>query len=38
MQIFPIDEMDRFKISKLEKVPSAPDRVNIPCLIHDPRL
>ena len=27
--------MDRFKMSKWEVVPGAPDRVNIPCLMHD---
>ena len=30
--------MDRCKISKWEVVLGAPDRVNIPCLIHDIRL
>ena len=30
--------MDRFKIFKLEVVLGVPDRVNIPCLMHDTRL
>ena len=30
--------MDRCKISKWEVVKGAPDRVNIPCLMHDTRL
>ena len=30
--------MDRFKISKWEVVLGAPDKVNIPCLMHDTRL
>ena len=30
--------MDRCKISQWEVVLGAPDRVNIPCLIHDTRL
>ena len=29
--------MDRCKISKWEVVLGAPDRVNIPCLMHDTR-
>ena len=28
----------RYKISKLEVVLGAPDRVNIPCLMHDTRI
>ena len=30
--------MDRCKLSKWEVVLGAPDRVNIPCLVHDTRL
>ena len=30
--------MDRCKISKWEVALGAPDRVNIPCLMHDTRL
>ena len=30
--------MDRFESSKWEVVLGAPDRVNIPCLMHDTRL
>ena len=30
--------MDRFKLAKWEVVLGAPDRVNIPCLMHDTRL
>ena len=30
--------MDRCKISKWEVVLGAPDRVNIPCTMHDTRL
>ena len=29
------NEIDRCKISKWELVVGAPDRVNIPCLMHD---
>ena len=32
---FPNNEMDRCKISKCDMVIGAPDRVNIPCLMHD---
>ena len=30
--------MDRCKISEWEVVLGAPDRINIPCLMHDTRL
>ena len=32
------NEMDRSKISEWEVVLGAPDRVNIPCLMHDTSL
>ena len=30
--------MDKMKLSKWEVVQGAPDRVNIPCLMHDTHL
>ena len=32
------NEMDRFKLSECEVVKGGPDRVNIPCLVHDTNL